>query len=355
VSWDAASVGFTVHADRLEQALALLAEIVRRPAFPEAQVERLRDERLADILQRRKDPRALAADAASRFIFQDDVPYGRPLIGLEATVATVRADELRAFHASRYGGASAALIMTGAIEPDRAYAVAAQHFADWRGERVPQTDFPVVPRAEETRVHVVDRPGSVQSEIRLGQTGVARRHPDYFPLLVMNTILGGAFTSRLNMNLRERHGFTYGASSGFALRRRPGPFVVEVAVATDVTVRAIEEALREIGGLRADGPTEAELDNARDYLRGVLPLRLQTTAALAGRAAELVVFDLPTDYFQDYRARIAAVTGEDVHRVAREIIRPDRMAVVVVGDASQVEAPLRALDLGPVEIHGTVP
>jgi zinc protease len=355
VSWDAASVGITVHVDRLEPALALLAEIVRQPAFPEAQVERLRDERLADILQRRKEPRALASDAANRFVFRDDVPYGRPLLGLESTVAGLDAHAIRSFHSSHYRGGSAALIMTGAIEPDRALAVAARHFGDWRGEPASDPEFDVAPRTDSTTVFIVDRPGSVQSEIRLGQQGVARHHPDYFPLLVMNTILGGAFTSRLNMNLRERHGFTYGARSGFALRRRPGPFMVDVAVATDVTARAIEEALIEIDGLRTEGPTDAELNSARDYLRGVLPLRLQTTAALAGRVAELVVFDLPSDYFQDYRDRVAAVTAKDVHRVASEIITPDHMAVVIVGDASEIEEPLRALDLGPIEVHRSVP
>jgi zinc protease len=355
VSWDAASVGVTVHADRLEPALALLAEIVRRPAFPADQVERLRDERLADILQRRKEPRALASDAANRFIYGDHVPYGRPLIGVESTVRDLGAGDLAAFHRARFRASGAALIITGGIDGDRARSVAREHFGDWRGEPAPDAAFDVVPGVETTTVFIVDRPGAVQSEIRLGHVGVDRHHPDYFPILVMNTILGGAFTSRLNMNLRERHGFTYGARSGFALRRKPGPFTVDVAVATDVTARAMEEALREIRGLREHGPTDLELDNARDYLRGVLPLRLQTTAALAARIAEIVVFDLPTDYFSNYRHHIGAVTREDVHRVARETIRPDELAVIVVGDASQVEGPIRELGLGPIEIHEAIP
>jgi zinc protease len=355
VSWDAASVGLTVHADRLDPALALLAEMVRRPAFPDDQVERLRDERLADILQRRKDPRALAADAAGRFVFRDHVPYGRPLLGVESTVQRLGPDALAAFHDERYRGGSAALIITGGIDQERATALATEHFGDWEGVAEPPPEFDVAPRMREAAVYIVDRPGSVQSEIRLGHIGVDRHHPDHFPLVVMNTILGGAFTSRLNMSLRERHGFTYGARSGFALRRRPGPFTVEVAVATDVTARAIEEALKEIHSLRDDGPTDTELDSARDYLRGVLPLRLQTTAALASRVAEIVVFGLPTDYFQHYRDRIGAVTRDDVHRVAREAVRPDEMAIVIVGDASQIDDSVRALALGPIEIHRSVP
>ncbi len=354
-SWDAASVGVTVHADRLDPALELLAEIVQRPAFPENQAERLRDERLADILQRRKEPRALASDAADRFIYRDQVPYGRPLIGLGETVRNLTAQDLASFHRDRYRGGAAALVISGGVDQARARAAALKHFGDWRGGAPERPRFEVAPRVDRTTVFIIDRPGSVQSEIRLGHIGVDRHHPDYFPLLVMNTILGGAFTSRLNMNLREKHGFTYGARSGFALRRQPGPFTVEVGVASDVTARAIEEALKEINGLRDEGPTDREMDSARDYLRGVFPLHLQTTAALAARIAELVVFDLPTDYFQTYRRQIGEVTRDDVLRVARDVIRPDRLAVVLVGDADEIAEPVQALGLGPVEILENLP
>jgi zinc protease len=354
-SWDAAAAGITVPADRLEPAMALLSEIVRRAAFPEGPVSRIRDEQLADILQRSKEPRALAADAAARFIFHPDVPFSRPLIGRAESVRDVDPDELRAFHRACYRAGSAAVIVTGAVDHERARAVVEEHFGDWRGEPATTPEFDVRPRVDETRVFLVHRPGSVQSEIRLGHVGVHRHHPDYFPLTVMNTILGGSFTSRLNMNLRERQGFTYGARSSFAFRRRPGPFTVDVAVASDVTARAIEEALREIRQLREEGPTADELDSARDYLRGVMPLKLQTTTQLASRLAELFVFDLPDDYFDSYRDRIAAVTREDVLRVARETIRPDRLAVVVVGDARHVEEPIRQLELGPVEVHESLP
>lgn len=354
-NWDAASVGATVHVDRLDPAMELLAEIVRRPAFPAGPVERIRDEQLADILQRAKEPRALAADAAAHFIFDDEVPYGRSILGRKETVSRLGPETLRAFHRDRYRAGSAAVIVTGAVDPDRARDVVERHFGDWRGEPTAATDFDVAPRVEETRVFIVHRPGSVQSEIRMGHVGVDRHHEDYFPLLVMNTILGGSFTSRLNMSLREKHGFTYGARTSFAFRRRPGPFTLDVAVASDVTARAIQEALAEIAQLRSDGPTAGELDSARDYLRGVMPLNLQTTGQLASRLSELVVFDLPDGYFDTMRERIAAVSGDDVHRVATEQVRPHQLAVVVVGDAEQIEAPIRQLDLGPIEVHETLP
>lgn len=353
--WDAASVGITVHGDRLEPAMALLAEIVRRPAYPADAVSRIRDEQLADILQRQKEPRALAADAVARFIFADDVPYSRPIRGRADTVSGLGHDELRAFHEARYRAGSAAVLVTGAIDPARARDAVAEHFGDWRGEPAAKTEFEVRQRADETRVFIVHRPGSVQSEVRMGHAGVDRHHEDYFPLVVMNTILGGSFTSRLNMSLREKHGFTYGARSSFAFRRRPGPFTVDVAVASDVTARAIEEALTEIRQIRHDGPTDDEMDSARDYLRGVMPLKLQTTAQVASRLSELVVYGLPDDYFDTSRERIAAVTHDDVHRVAANHIRPDRLAIVIVGDAEEIEAPIRELDLGPIEIHESLP
>jgi zinc protease len=353
--WDATIVGITVHADRLDPALALLAEVVRRPAFPSDPVDRMRDEQLAEILQRSKEPRALANDAAMRFIFAEDVPYARPALGHAATVDPLGPEELRAFHHDRYRAGSAAVIVAGALDAGRARDAVSRYFGDWHADPVAGTTFDVAPRSPDRQVHIIHRPGAVQSEIRMGHVGVDRYHADYFAVLVMNTILGGAFTSRLNMSLREKHGFTYGARSRFHFRRRPGPFSVDVAVASDVTARAIEEALKEIRGLRDDGPSTEEVDSARDYLQGVLPLKLQTTAQVANRLAQLVIYDLPDDYFDTTRAQIAAVTRDDTLRVARDLVAPDRLAIVIVGDAEQIEAPIRALDLGPITVHQSLP
>lgn len=350
-TWDATVVHVTVPSDRLEPALAIFAEIVRRPAFPEGEVERLRDQQLASILQRTKQPGALASDMAAHFIFAPDVPYARPLIGTTASVEALGRDDVVAFHEAHYLPNASSLLLVGDIDAERARALADEYFGDWPAGQPTRPEFEVVPGIEERTLFVVDRPGSVQSEIRIGDVGVARDHEDYFPILVMNTILGGAFTSRLNMSLRERHGFTYGAGSGFAFRRRPGPFLVHAAVATDVTARAVEEALKEIRALREDGATEEEVTAARDYLRGILPLQLQTTGQLASRLADLVLYDLPEEYLEEYRDRIADVTADDVHRVAREHLRLDRLAVIVVGDAEAVKPDLEALDLGAVEVR----
>jgi zinc protease len=350
-TWDATAIRITAPLERLEPALELFADLVRHPTFPEAEVERLRDEQLATILQRRKEPRALANDMAAHFIFAEDVPYGRPLIGTTASVEGLTRSDVEAFHGTHFLPNAAALLFVGEIDAETAATLADRYFGDWPAGQPGTPEFEVVPGIDTSTIFIVDRPGAVQSEIRIGDVGVAREHEDYFPLLVMNTILGGAFTSRLNMNLREKHGFTYGARSGFAFRRRPGPFLVQTAVATDVTARAVQEAYGEMKVLRDEGATEQEVEATRDYLRGIMPLELQTTDQLASRLADLVIFDLPDDYFQQYRERIAAVTPEDVRRVARQHLRIDRLAIVLVGAAEEIAGPLGELGLGEVEVH----
>jgi zinc protease len=194
---------------------------------------------------------------------------------------------------------------------------------------------------------LVAKPDAQQSELRIGHVGVPRTTPDYFPLLVMNSILGGLFNSRVNLNLRERHGYTYGARSGFDWRRAAGPFAVESAVATDKTLAATREVLHEIERMREEPVAPEELSLATSYLDGVFPIRYETTSAIASALSALVIFGLPDDYFDGYRARVRAVTAEEVQRVAREYLRPDRLQLVVAG-APSLRAELEAMAFGPV-------
>jgi zinc protease len=198
-------------------------------------------------------------------------------------------------------------------------------------------------------VLLVDRPGAVQSEIRIGHLGVQRLVDDYFPIVVMNTVLGGSFSSRLNLNLREVHGYTYGVSSGFGMRRQAGPFLIATATETDVTVSAITEILKEVEHLRQGGVSSEELESASGYLAGVFPLRLQTTAGVAAHLAELEIYGLPDDHFDRYRERVLAVTAEEVLLAARTRLDPASLNIAVVGDAERLREPLDALGLGPVE------
>jgi zinc protease len=353
-TWDAVLIQATTPTARLEPTLTLVADIVRNATFPAEEVQRVRDEQLATILQRQKEPRALATDMAAHFIFGPDALYGRPLIGTAAHVRGLTREDVVAFHGAHFVPGAASLMLVGDIDDDSARELAEHYFGDWSGERVPTpSPAPSVP-ARPTTIFIVDRPDAVQSEIRVGHIGVARDHEEYFPLLVMNAIVGGAFTSRLNLSLREKHGFTYGVRSGFAFRRAPGPFVIQTAVATDVTVRAIEEILRELRALRADSASEEEVDSARRYLAGVLPLELQTTEQLAARLADVVVFGLPDDYFDAYPAHIASVSGDDVVRVAREQLKLEKLAIVIVGNAAAISEGLAAIGCGPVECHTVV-
>ncbi|NJD10797.1 MAG: insulinase family protein [Gemmatimonadetes bacterium] len=350
-TWDALHLSCTAVGEQLPAALALLAEIVRTPAFPEPEVARMRAEQLAELLQRQVEPRALADDMAAHFLYADASPYSRPLLGRMPALEALDSPAVRRFHARRFAPGAAALVLAGDVQPATAVALVEQSFGDWAGANPVRPEVPAGPRLDQLNLQLVDRPGAVQSELRLGHVGVARSHPDYFNLLVMNAILGGAFTSRLNLCLRERYGFTYGVRSGFSFRRSPGPFLIQTAVGTEVTTRAIQETLRELHDLLRDGPTDSEVAAARDYLAGIFPLELQTTEQLAGKLAELVVHDLPDDYFEHYRARILAVTPADVLRVAREHVRPERLTIVVVGEAETLEPELTAAGIAPVARH----
>lgn len=348
--WDAAQVELTGLTATVEAGEHVLADLVRRPTFPEAEVERIRNEQIAGIVQRRSEPRGLANEMAGRFIFAEDSPFARPLGGTRGSVEGLTRLDVERFHAERFAAAATAVVIAGDISPEDALALAERGLGDWGGAPASASVPAATPRYDETRVILVDRPGSVQSELRVGHVGVDRHTADYFPIVVMNAILGGAFSSRLNMSLRERHGFTYGVSSSYVMRRQPGPFLVSTAVQTEVTASALSEIFTELERIREAPVEERELVDARNYLAGTFPLRLQTTAGLASRLAEIAVHHLPVDYFDSYRERILSVTEDEVVRAANEYVRPDAASVVVVGDARAIRSSVEELGLGPVTV-----
>ncbi|GMR13997.1 MAG: pitrilysin family protein [Gemmatimonadota bacterium] len=349
--WDATTVTVSCLAERLGEALVLMAEVVLEPIFPAEEFDRVRHQRLAAIQQRAMNPSTVAGDHAARFIHADGVPFGRPVAGTEETVGPLSGDDARSWLAKRYCPGGAGLVVVGDVDAGEIEALAAGCFGAWSGAVEPSDPVAVVQRHDGRRIEIVHRPGAVQSEIRMGHVGVSKATPDYFSLLVYNTILGGSFTSRLNLNLRERHGFTYGARSQFRFRRNAGPFVISTAVETAVTADAVREAMSEVETLGNDGPSPDEVDAARDYIVGIFPLRLETTSQLASRVGELIIFGLPDDYHATYRDRLRAVTQEDTAEAGRKHVRPEQMSVVIVGDADEIRAPLEELDLGPVEVH----
>jgi len=351
--WDSSLARLTVTRSRLEAAFALFAQVLTQPTFPEADVARRRDERLAELAQQLAEPRGLADERFSGFLHARECRYARDLAGTAHSVAGLDAVAVRAFHAAHYGPRTTTVVVVGDITPEAAQRLAEQAFGGWTGGRAP-APMPA-PRAarEGRRLVVVEKAEAPQSELRVGHIGVPRAHPDYLPIVVMNGILGGLFSSRINLNLRERHAFTYGASSGYDWRRGAGPFVVSTAVKSEVTDRAVVEILREIDAMRTAAPTASEVSLATEYLAGVFPIRYETTAAVAGALAGATMFGLPAEWFSTYRARIRAVTPDDVLAAARAHLDPARALVLAVGDAAVIEGPLAALGIAPVERHAS--
>jgi zinc protease len=350
--WDATTVGVDVPSARLEPALELLAEVVLRPTFPDAEVDRLRDERLNDLLQAEADPRRRAEEAFVATIYTSGSPYRRPSGGLKPTVETLDAGRLRAAYERGLDPARATLIVGGDLGGQDLPAIAERLFGSWGASpRATRSGAIVAEGAVRERfVKIVHRPGSVQTEIRIGHIGLPRRIPDFHALSVMGAILGGLFNSRLNAKLREEKGYTYGAGAGFDLRRAAGPFAARAAVNTEVTVPAISDTLVELERMRSEPVTAAELKAAKDYLIGVFPLRFETPGPVVGALAGLAIHDLSDDELRGYRARIEAVTIEDVQAAAQHI-QPDAAAIVLVGDADAFGSDLEAAGFGEVVVE----
>lgn len=349
-SWDTTFVGLTALRSRVDAASEILAELVRRPDFPPAEVDRLRSARLAGISQRRASPGGLASEAIIRFMHAPGSTFARPLGGTRRTVEGITREDVLAFHAARYTPAGSALVVAGDVTPGEAVRLAEERFGDWAGAPPPFSEPEAVPHPSPAGVVLVDRPGSVQAEIRAGHVGISWTDEDYIPVQVMNQLLGGAHSSRLNQNLRERNGYTYSVTSGFTARRHRGPFVVSTAVQSEVAGPAIREILHEVRELREAPVSAGELEDVRSYLAGIFPLRLETVTGILGRLVQLATYGLPDDYFEHYRSRILEVSADEVLRVARKHLRPQEMAVVVVGDAAQLRGPLEELGIGEIRV-----
>jgi zinc protease len=339
---------------RIDAALAILGEVLMEPAFPEREIERLKSERLAELLQLRAEPRGLADEMFSRFLYHDSSRFAKPEGGTTDTVESLTRDDVERFYDARYQPGGVTLIVVGDVSAEDVVRTAGATFESWGGG-VPARSAVLDQPARLTRaVHIIAKADAPQSELRMGHVGLARTHPDFFPLIVMNAVLGGLFSSRINLNLRESHGYTYGAFSGYELRRQAGPFVVSTAVRSDVTEAAARETLREIDRIRDEEVSNEELTLATSYLDGVFPIKYETTSAIAAALATAVIYDLPDKYFDTYRTNIQSVTTASVMDVARKHLHPDMLQLVVVGDATAIREPLEASGFGPVEvIHQT--
>lgn len=342
---DATVASITVLTRFVEPALALMSDIVARPALREEDFARVQQLRLHRLKQLRDMPATVADRAFLRLLYGDHA-YGHSPIGSEAALASITLDDVRAFHATAIRPSDATLIAVGDTDHQEIARIAATEFGDWVGianERLGDEG----PWPSRAPLVVVPRAGAPQSELRIGHVSAARDTPDYHALVVGNMILGGQFVSRINLNLREDKGFTYGARTSFEFRRRPGPFVLQVGVQTAATARAIEESIGELMAIRGSRPVTAEeLALATAALTRGYARNFETAEQIARGAMQLALYDLPDDYFVQFVPNVESVTCADVSRAMTTHLDPARLTTLVVGDLDAIGADLGTLSLG---------
>lgn len=342
--WDATYISVDVLSRNTTAAANILADVAVRPTFPADGLERVRAERLTEILQQRDEPGSIAGKRFANLLYGSGV-YGNSVIGNAGTVGKLTLEHVASHYRQHYVPNNSSVVVSGDIAPNQAIDLVTSLFGDWQRGDEPPTPSVTPHSYESSRIFLIDRPQAVQSEIRIGHLGVARSVEDYFGIAVMNAILGGVFNSRINLNLREKHGYTYGARSTFAFRRHAGPFVVAAPVRNEVTREAVTEVFNELRRIRSGDIETRELEDTKNYLMGVFPATVQSSSEIAGRLVDMELYRLAEDYFDRYRENIAAIDAAEITRVANKYIDPDRSIVVIVGNAAHVREPLGGLGL----------
>jgi zinc protease len=349
--WDSGGVSVKVLADKLDPALELMSDVALNPTLPDAEVERLRARRIATIQAEKSSPGTVAQNSVAPAIFGRAHPYGHSLSGEESDTKKLTRAELARAYERLFVPKNAAIIVAGDVTKDAIVPKLEATFGTWKSagasvsHKGPKTPAKA---AAEKRIVLVDKPGA-QSQIQIVRPGVPFSTKDRDSIVVMNAILGGMFSSRINMNLREKNAYTYGARSYFGMRHGAGPFLAGASVHAEKTVPAIKEVFIELEGLRSGGPTDEELALAKESIRMAMPGRFETAGDVAAAIADLVVYDLPLDEYEKRPGRIDAVTAADVKRVAAEYLDAKAMTVVVVGDKAKLASQLDSLGLGPFE------
>lgn len=350
VGGERGSIGFNALADRMAPALALLADMMLNPTFPADALERARARTIVSLTQARDQGPVIAGNVFARTLYGAEHPYGR--VVTPETVRGITRDDVVAFHRAYFQPARATITVTGAVDPAQVRAQVEQALAAWpRGGEPASFAYPTAAPPAARTIFLVDKPGAAQTSFAIGMPGPARDTPDYFALQVMNRILGGHFQSRLNNNIRETKGWSYGVRSGFAYGKGPGAFQAGGEVMTAKTDSALLEFMKELRGVQGGRPfTEAEIAEAKEAMVQQLPQSFGSVGAMAGSITNLYLLGLPMDYYQTYASRIAAVTPADLDRVARRYLDLDRVAIVVVGDRAKIEAPLAATGVAPIVV-----
>ena len=333
------------------QALSLAAKTVISPSFAPTEITRVKNRALAQYAQAHAQTAGLASDAFLRAAFDSTAPFSRPASGTPATISSLTRDDIVNWHRSMYAPGASTLLLVGDLTRSEAQAAAQQAYGSWNASGAALAPVANPIRASTgTRVILVDRPGSVQSSIVVGQAGFRASDSDYLKMVALNHVLGGGFSSRVNMNLREKHGYTYGAFSGLDLRPGSGAFRITSDVRTSSTDSALVEAVGEYKRIASEPVPATELQGALNNIVSSFPNSVQSVQGLSGRIQQLIIWGLPLDFYTTYRERLAAVTPADVSTAASAHLTPDNVVVVVAGDLSKIEAPIRARNLGTVEV-----
>ena len=345
---DNASTTIDALSNTTDASMDLLSDMTEHPAFAAQEVDRVRKQQLTAILQEADEPIAATLRVAAKALYGDS-PYGYPAVGTTTSVKSITRDDLAGFWNAHYGPQTTALVLTGDISEQEARAQADKYFGVWKNTSATAVNSLPEPATPQRKVILVDKPGSPQTVLLAFGLGVPRSTPDYPSIQIMNDVLGGLFSSRLNMNLRETHGYTYGAISRFSFDRFGGPMFAGAQVRTDVTAPAAKELFAELDRITSDPPTAAELKLAQDSQIRSVPGQFETAKGTSARIGQLFVFNLPNDYYAALPAQLAAVKPQQVTQAAIDHIHPKQMIVVAVGDRTKIEPGLKELNLGPIE------
>jgi zinc protease len=348
--WDATTVSVHTPTAQLDSALALFSDVILNPAFPATEYTRIQKNRLTELLQLKDRPTAIANQAYAAILYGASHPYGQSQIGTEASVTAISPPDLQTFYRASFLPNNSTLIIVGDVTPAAIEQKISQMFGSWQRGTVSPFSVGEAPKAAATLIYLIDKPGAAQSSFRIGAVGVQRSTRDYFALTVMNTILGGSFTSRLMQNLRETHGYTYGARSSFDMRKSAGPFTASAEVVAAKTDSALIEFMKELNAVRNTVPA-VELSKSKRYLQLGLPGDFETTQQIARAMIPIATYGLPLDFYNTYVQNIEAVTQTDVQRVARQYITPGVFAIVIVGDRKSIEAGLKAVNTAPISVR----
>ncbi|MCI0595525.1 MAG: insulinase family protein, partial [candidate division Zixibacteria bacterium] len=349
---DASQVSIQSLTKNFSKAMELLSDVILNPSFPNEEIERQRASRLAGLVQERENPSAVASRVMARVLYGSNHPYGYPEIGTEAAIKATAREDMHSFWQKNFVPDNAALVVAGSIGKNELKALAEKAFAGWKPgtPAVPQLGSPATTPA---KVVIVDKPGAPQTQLRVFTLGQPRSTPDYAALQVTNGVLGGLFSSRINLNLREAHGYSYGAFSAFVYRRSAGPFLVATGVRTDVTGPSVSEIYKEINRMTAEAVTVDELALSKQSLVRSLPGDFETSSSAAGTFSNLYIYDLGLDYYSKFPATVSAVDAATVQATAKKYLVPEKMVVVAVGDKTKIRPELEKLNLGAIEVRDT--